>query len=192
MSAAESTFDRSRGGAGWATAAAGLLPGVNAHQPLVETVQRPEAMARGRRTASLDMQVDKCGDTRLLQFGRPEIEACISSSRAANDGGVVDMGGLAAGAMQAEGGGAILERCFGHDAEVEIETLRLPSGCGCSARSSMILRVSALSAAAWRARAAWRSRSFLSAVGSKPLAMARLTARPWCARRREPCRRRRL
>ena len=46
----------------------------------------------------------------------------------------------------------------------------------------MILRLSALSAAAWLARAAWRSRSFLSAVGSPPLAMARLMTRGLGAR----------
>ena len=135
-------------------------------------------MSRGRWPPGLDVQVDQCGDTRLLQLGRPEVRGVhlVEPTQQMTDG-VVDMGGLAAGTMQTECDGAILERCVGQNGEVDDRDLAAALGLRLQgALSSMILRVSALSAAAWRASAAWRSRSFLSAVGSQPVATARLMA----------------
>ena len=86
-------------------------------------------MARGRRPSGLDVQVDQRGDTRLLQLGWPEIRGVhfIEPTQQMPDG-VVDMGGLAAGGMQAECDGAIFERRVGHDAEVDDRDLATALG----------------------------------------------------------------
>ena len=65
-------------------------------------------MARGRRPSGFDVQVDQRRDLACFSSAGLRSEACISSRPPQQmTDSVVDVAGLSAGAMQAEGDGAI-------------------------------------------------------------------------------------